>query len=125
MALKKLTLWLPAIIVALVIFILSAVSGNTVTKMGLDQESIHINGHFILYFVLTFALYKATKNILLSVALSMLYGFLNEVNQLFVPQRSFQLIDIITNSLGIIAAGILLWKFYSKLPKKLKNWLEK
>lgn len=117
--------WLPATAVALAIFLLSSLSGDSVAKTGLGHEPYQINAHFFMYFLLTIALFKATKDVGLAMAISILYSLTDEVHQTFVPGRDFQLFDILVDSFGTLLAGLILWKYYYRLPKKLKTWLEK
>jgi VanZ family protein len=125
LSLKKIQNFIPAIIVATIIFAVSSIPGETVEAVGLGKESYHIKGHFFLYFVLYLALYKGTKNAWLSWILATLYAITDEYHQLFVPGRSWQMIDIIVDSLGAGFAAIILWRFSYLLPTNLKNWLEK
>ena len=117
--------WLPAILIALAIFLLSSLTGDSVAKTGLGHEPYQINAHFFLYFLLTFALFKATKDVGFAMAISIFYSLTDEFHQMFVPGRDFQFFDILVDSLGTIIAGIILWKYYYRLPKKLAIWLEK
>jgi VanZ family protein len=120
----KINRWVPAIVVCSIIFALSSIHGSVVQDAGLGKESYHINAHFVLYFFLFYAFYKATKNIKFSMFISFLYGVTDELHQLFVPGRAFQLIDLAVDFLGILLAAIILWKLNSKIPKKLRSWLE-
>jgi len=117
--------WLPAFCVMLVIFIISSIPGQIVESIGLGKESYHINGHFILFLVLFFSYYKATKNILRSILLGVLYAFLDEFHQVFTPLRSTSIFDIYVDTAGVLMGALILWKLHYLLPKKLKNWLKK
>lgn len=117
--------WLPAIAVATLIFLLSSLNGDQVEGAGLGQETYQINAHFFLYFMLCIALYRATKSLAAAVAIGIFYSLTDEFHQTFVPGRSFQIRDIVVDSVGILLAGLILWKYYLPLPKKLRNWLEK
>jgi len=122
---KKLTKWLPAILIMGIIFALSSVKGVTINEIGLGKESYHINGHFILFVLLCFAYFRATKNIILSVVLTMCYGVLDELHQLYTPGRSSSTFDIFVDSTGAVLTGLFLWKLQPYLPKKLRTWLNK
>ncbi len=115
--------WGPSILVAFLIFCLSALPGPTVDSLGLGRESYHINGHFLMFFLLAFTLFKSTKSIPFSILLGILYGVFDELHQVFVPGRGAGLFDVLVDSLGVCLAGVILWKFYHILPKKLRNWL--
>lgn len=122
---RKLNRWLPALIVAGIIFFLSSLHGSTVEELGLGKESYHLNGHFFLFFLFGFTLYRGTKSKVNSILIGIAYGILDEFHQSFVPGRGVQLRDIFVDSFGVLLSGLILWKFYHVLPKKLKNWLKK
>lgn len=105
------------------IFLLSHTPGQTIQDAGFGSETLHVNVHFLLFFLLTFLYYKATKGILLSVALCVAYSILDEVHQSYVPMRSSSLYDVGVDFLGSILAGGILWKLQYMLPKSWKIWL--
>ena len=108
----------------LVIFILSSIPGPTIDNAGLKKASLQISAHFILFMFLTIAFYKPTKNILLSIFLTILYAITDEIHQMFTFMRSSSLFDIYVDSLGSLISGIFLWKLLPLLPKKLRDWLK-
>jgi VanZ family protein len=117
--------WIPAIIVCIVIFILSSIPGETIDNSGFGNATYQINAHFFLYFLLGIVLFKATKRLPKVFLVGFLYSISDEIHQMFVPNRTFQIFDIVTDTAGILLAGVILWKLYYLLPKKLKTWLEK
>lgn len=121
---KKFRDWVPAILIMTVIFILSSIPGPAVDAVGLNKHEFQVSAHFILFMVLTIAFYKPTKNILLSIFLTILYAFTDELHQIFTLLRSSSLFDIYVDSLGSLISGFFLWKLQPILPKKLKNWLK-
>lgn len=102
---------------------MSAIPGETIRSAGLGKESYHVDGHFLMFFLLCASYYKATKNVIISIVLSILYGLTDEFHQLYVPMRSFQTKDLLVDTLGALLAGGVLWKLQFILPTKLKNWL--
>ena len=78
--------------------------------------------HFFEYAVLSFQVIRAVcqtkpnypKTTLLVLILVMLFALSDEIHQIFVPGRTFQLLDLIIDFLGIIA-GIFL---FNKIIKK-------
>ena len=122
---KKFLNWIPSLIMMAVIFVISSLPGQFVDSIGLGRESYHINGHFALFLILCIFYFKATKNILLSIVLGLIYAVLDEIHQIFTPYRSTSLFDIYVDAGGVFAGGLILWKLYYLLPKKLKNWLKK
>ncbi len=121
---KELYKYKYTIITALVILILTIIPGSTVRSTGLNKESYHIKGHFIAYLILVIALYKGTKDNLISGMISVMYGILMELLQKLVPGRAFEYSDIAVNSFGSVLALLIIWKRSLILPKKLKNWLD-
>lgn len=121
---KKFKNWVPAILIMTVIFVLSSISGPAIDNAGLKKASLQISAHFILFMFLTIAFYKSTKNIPLSILLTILYAITDEIHQIFTLLRSPSLFDIYVDSLGSFISGFLLWKLQLILPKKLKNWLK-
>ena len=117
--------WLPAMLTMMVIFLISATPGKTINAAGLGKESIHLDGHFLLFFVLCLTYFKATKNISVSVLLSALYGVTDELHQLFVPMRQCSPVDMSVDALGALLAGGIIWRLQFLLPMKLRSWLLK
>ena len=122
---KRFNKYIPALLVGLIILIFSIIPGETVVSAGLNNETYHLNGHFIMYFLLAITLYKGTKNKKVSCAASIVYGIILEFVQKSVPGRAFQYLDIALNSFGSLLAFLVLWKKSLILPKKLNNWLKK
>ena len=115
--------WLPAAIVSALIFVFSSQSGASVSKIGLVDEIAHRLAHLAIYFVLCITFYRATKNVFLAFLLTLLYGISDEFHQFFVPTRSANATDIMVDGAAAALAGLILWKYFQNLPKKLKNWL--
>jgi len=123
---KLLTHWLPVIAWATLIFLFSA----NPDPYGLLPETIDKSWdtfigttmHFLEYAVLSLLLARAlSKNqslkrshIYLTILLSILYSLSDEIHQLYVPGRTFQLLDLFVDFLGI-QAGVFL---FIKIKKK-------
>lgn len=117
--------WFPAILMMLVIFGASSIPGKIISESGFDREAYQINAHFVLFIILCFTFFKATKNILVSIILTALYGAVDEFHQRFVPLRNSSILDMSVDMFGGLISGLILWKFQHILPKKLKDWLNK
>lgn len=89
------------------------------------SESSEISGHFILFIILCIAFFKATKDMPLSIVMTVCYAVFDELHQLSTPGRSCSISDLGIDTLGAIISGIFLWKLLPALPKKLKNLLLK
>ena len=78
-------------------------------------------GHLVNFGLLAFLLARAIawkvpfqyQHAILAFAFSLLYGILDEIHQLFTPMRSFQVRDILVNSLGVII-GLTAFSAYNK-----------
>jgi VanZ family protein len=117
--------WTPVILIMMIIFAISSVPGQTVQDVGLGDDGIHITGHFLMFFILTLALFRATGNIALSIAISVIFALTDEFHQRYTPGRSASIKDVLTDGTASLAAGLLLWRYYPKLPAKLRSLLEK
>jgi hypothetical protein len=122
---KSVTKWIYPVIVMFIIFIFSSIPGAVLNDNGLGRNDLHISGHSIMFFLLCFSYYKATKDIGKSIIFSVLYGLFDELHQLYTPLRSASMFDLYTDTIGALIAGLILWKSHLILPKKLKNWLNK
>ena len=117
---QKLLRWLPAIFLCAYIFYWSSLPGSTINDLGLGNEAYHRIGHFLMFFFLCLTFYYATKNVVLSILLTVLYALSDEFHQSFVPLRSASIFDIYVDTLGALTAGGL-WKLYRIVLQKLKN----
>lgn len=73
--------------------------------------------HLVEYAILTVLIFRATKNIKLSIILSILYAASDEFHQSFIPGREPRVRDVIIDATGSII-GVVLW---SKLYLKTKT----
>lgn len=126
--------WALVIICMAVIFSLSAqtagesseVSGQLIfmMKLNISQDFIRTVAHFLEYTGLAVLIFNALyqtfgyQRPFVALIISSLYAVSDEIHQLFVEGRAFQISDIVIDSLG--AAGgitvlILLIKFVSKI----------
>jgi len=101
MDMKKMAVyWLPVIACAAVIFYLSTVPGSDIPKtITINLSPIHAAE----YFVLSFLLYRAfdaqgwsmKRILMITIAISIVYGVFTESLQIFIPGRSFDIYDIL------------------------------
>lgn len=108
-----------------VIFTLSSMPGEVVNATVARTETVQKIGHLFLFSFLCLAYFKATKNIVLSMFLTLLYAIFDEFRQSFTLERSSSLSDIGVDMIGALISGIFLWKILPKLPERLKNLLLK
>jgi len=81
-------------------------------------ELVSISGiinHFVAFFVLSIFLDIGYKlNYKTAFLILFMYGFFIEFVQFFLPNRAFELLDLVVDSSGIIVFYILKMKFYTK-----------
>ena len=109
----------PAIVLALVIFILSSIPDLPSPKLEIKfHDKI---AHFFIYAILGLLISRAFLNqhrfprwrkshTLIALILGVLYGISDEYHQLYVPGRSADVLDVVADSLGVIA-GVIIFRF--------------
>ncbi len=114
-------LYVPVIIWCGLIFAVS----NRPTISTVDSYAIDFAlkklAHFIEYFILGVLVYRATKNIWISIIFCITYAISDEFHQSFIPGREPRGRDVIIDSLGSITA-VITW---NKLSQKIKSKLKK
>ena len=111
--------WLPVIIYAVCIFILSSIS--SLPKVVPVFPHFDKVSHFIVYALFgflmlraLFASYKDKKSIIylrfLAVFIVIFYGVTDEIHQYFVPLRHMDILDLASDSIGAFI-GQLFFKF--------------
>lgn len=103
-----------AIAVTIVIAVLSLIK---VGKQPINFHNIDKVEHFIAYAVLSFfwllALGKTQKSILLLVLVCIFYGMIIEVFQGMTGYRTFDFVDMIANTIGVLI-GLFIFLFLIK-----------
>lgn len=97
------------------------ISLDVVIIAGIILELAHLIEFGILYllcifFLLTFGKLTMKKEIIAAL-FSIAYGAVDEVHQIFVPFRSFSIVDLIKNIVGVL---IFLYSFRKVYFKKMK-----
>jgi len=114
----------PAILYAILIFILSA-SPSISPPPGfvLEDKIYHFIEYGIFSLLLFLAFYHSRKEFLrrnvflLSYIVGMTYGLSDEIHQKFVPGRSCEFLDFVADCLGIVLVQIGIW-FYLKKKRR-------
>jgi len=104
---------------AVEIFLVSSIPGSKTTDI--HSPLIPIIYHFTVFFLLNFFLFFSIKGknkisssyIIAALILSLIYSISDEFHQSFVPMRSPDLNDILTDSIGL-SISVLLAAFISK-----------
>jgi len=100
-------LWIMVLITGIFIFYVSSLEfEQPVGGIGLKSILYHLSVFFIFTFFLLLASLKNKINskIFLVMIISIIYGFLDELHQFFVPGRNSEFFDILLDSIGIIFA---------------------
>lgn len=116
---KYLAKWIPALIIMSVIFFLSSMPGQTVNSTIARSNPVQMLGHFTLFMLLCASYYRATKNIILSLFLTLLYAFFDEFRQSFIPERSSSIDDVFVDMAGasLFVFLLLIKNRYKKPPE--------
>jgi VanZ family protein len=121
-------LWTITTIVALFIFYFSSLKFAPIQNQAINnlRSIIYHIGIFLVFsfFLLVSSIKRKRKDLLfLVVSITILYGILDEVHQIYVPGRSFALGDMLLDSLGIlISLTFYLFLIYKK--EKTSNILK-
>ena len=114
---KKIILTIVLVVYLIILFIgaFAVNLGSEGSAPGSDK-SLHFIGFFILSLLLifTFKNYAAKRVYLKSLIIAIIIGIIIEIIQLFIPARSFSLLDLAADAGGIALAMMLTWSF-SKL----------
>ena len=92
--------------------------------VGVGFELFHFFQFGILYVFLALACLrfgKFTKRVeIVLIAVSMIYGLVDEVHQMYVPFRSFSISDLLKDWIGVIVASLIIHKsYFSKKKSRL------
>ena len=103
--------WFITIFGALMIFYLSSITFNllVIGKGGTNILSTiyHISAFFCLAFFLFVSVRKTNYIFVLAIVISMFYGVLDEVHQLFVAGRFCSFVDFLLDTTGILFASMI------------------
>lgn len=87
-----------------VIFAFSSIPGDKIPRapFGFDKL-VHIFEYFILGYLWNRVLNRGSIVVIIGV----IYGFIDEVHQIFIPYREFSIIDLLADGSGLILS--VLW----------------
>lgn len=118
--------YIPLILYGIVLVILTILPGNDVIKSNSPDKFYHFGAYGLLSFILYFTLFFQNKILIFkrytavfTLLFASLFGVLNELNQIFIPGRSANMLDMIANFLGSLLT-ILIIKFSLKILKSFK-----
>jgi VanZ family protein len=104
---RLLTVWLPVVAWAAVIFALSAIP-NLSTGLGTWDTILRKGAHLTEYAVLGGLLYRALSRETLALAAGIAYAATDELHQYFVRGRHASPVDVAIDAVGV-SVGMLLW----------------
>ena len=104
---RLLTVWLPVVAWAAVIFTLSSIPSLS-TGLGTRDTILRKGAHLTEYAVLGALLYRALGREPLALAVGIAYAATDELHQHFVHGRHASPVDVAIDAVGV-AAGMLLW----------------
>lgn len=134
---KRIVVWLPAIMWMGTIFLLSSRSSIQVSNRDAINFFIFKTLHVIEYMILYFFVYRAVRfetqktaypySFFLAYIVCVLYASSDEIHQTMVPTREGHPRDVIIDTIGIVLAWISIKQLFPNLPKRLKylgdTWL--
>jgi len=105
---SALSLWLPVVGWALVIFALSSVP-HLGTGLGVWDTILRKLAHTSEYAVLGALLLRAVRRVEIAFALGVLYAVSDEIHQTFVRGRHGSPLDVAIDAVGV-TVGLVLWR---------------
>lgn len=117
---KFLFLWTPVIVWVGFIFYLSSLQIKPPTGTWLDVILPYIV-HLTEYGVLFALIWRASKRSALSFLLIILYALADEFHQSFVPTRTADPFDVLTDIIGALLTYIVIWRSLLKARERRKN----
>lgn len=111
------THWFPLILYALLIFYISS---QRLPELPAPLQIDHIDliAHFLEYALFAYLAYRVFRKInnklwqthlvFITLVISILYGFSDELHQYYVPGRQMSIFDFLANSIGVITSVSLL-----------------
>lgn len=117
---KRSVRWTATAAYALVIFYLSVMS----TGGQPPFPHFDVLAHFMMYFGLAVFLSWSLKAsvlmtsrgvILLAFIMATFYGLMNEIIQIYIPERGFEYKDLLANAAGAIAGATIMVRFRNRL----------
>jgi VanZ family protein len=104
---RALTLWLPVVFWAGVIFAFSSIPSLS-THLGVWDTILRKGAHITEYAILGALLYRALGKEPLALAAGILYAATDELHQYFVRGRHASPVDVAIDAVGL-ALGMLVW----------------
>ena len=104
---RLLTVWLPVVVWAVVIFTISSIPSLS-TGLGTWDTILRKGAHLTEYAVLGGLLYRALGRETLALAAGIAYAATDELHQHFIRGRHASPVDVAIDAVGV-AVGMLVW----------------
>jgi VanZ family protein len=119
---KKYLAFLPAALDYALVFYLSSKALRVGLPIPSSDKWAHVFEFALLGFLLSFGFFKTLKTslrikVLLTLAIGILLGILDEIHQYFVPSRYSDILDGLADAAGI-GLGILVYCYFDQKKKK-------
>ena len=107
--------WVPTVLWMGVIFFMSTLPEAETPGRGILSDKVcHAGEYFILAFLILFALQRTTRarfftSFWITLIWGALYGFSDELHQLYVPTRQFSFGDMAADVGGVVVLFLILW----------------
>ena len=126
---KKLLVFTPFFLLWGILFTLTSIPSDSMPiELGIHDKIEHLIAYFafsgMLYLTLHFQnkfISFSRNNILWTVFFSSIYGILDELHQIPIPGRYFDLLDLLANEIGIFLGVYLTYKVFGKIKYKKQN----
>jgi len=107
--------WIPAVAWMSVIFYFSTLPESATPGRDILPDKVcHAGEYFILAFVILFALQRTTQfrfstSFWITLTWGAVYGLSDEIHQLYVPTRQFDVGDLLADVCGVAVLFFILW----------------
>lgn len=103
------------------LFIATSVPSETLPSVNVSDKIQHLTAYYFLSLLggLTIHLqvkFQALKRkfYFSTILIFSIYGTIDEIHQLFIPGRFFDIADVAANLIGVILGALTLWLFFNK-----------
>ncbi|MCK9555740.1 VanZ family protein [bacterium] len=121
---KFLFFWVPVLVWAVIILLISSIPSSRLPEIKLFflDKIVHFSEYFVFSALMARAFSGASKlnykrYFVISLSFAAVFALLDEIHQIFLPTRSFDLLDLFFDLLGAFAGLIV----YEKLKALLKE----
>lgn len=129
--LRFLSLWLPPLLWAAMIFKFSSGRVPMASQVYWQDFMVKKTGHVILFSTLSVLIYRGLigggvnrkKAAILAVVISLLYGASDEFHQMYTQGREARVRDVLIDGTGAGLVMFVIYRFIGKLPKGLRDIL--